>query len=69
MKGGGIEFGGHLGLFFCFVLFLYHNPWVTAQNDTEDDSDIVEPKNMDLWVQFITFMQMKFLVIEASFQT
>lgn len=32
-------------------------------NDTKDDSDIGEQKKMDLWVQFIILMQMKFSII------
>lgn len=67
MKEAGVELWFYLmegGLFF----FYYHS-WTIAMNDTKDDSDIGEQKKMDLWVQFIILMQMKFSIITTFCQT
>lgn len=52
-----------------FFFFFYYHSWTITKNDTKDDSDIEEQKKMDLWVQFIILMQMKFSIITTFCQT
>lgn len=59
MKEGGVEL-------WMFCLFMYRNSWATAKNDTKDDSDTEEQKQMGLQVRFVISAQMKCSMVTTS---